>query len=56
MHNLRFHFFCSDLQDPSNKKMILCDEQLQDLFDCDQFVGFALTKLLTRHFVKSDPQ
>lgn len=43
-------------QDPSNKKMIVCDEQLQDLFDCDHFVGFDLTKLLTRHFIKPELQ
>ncbi|XP_024397000.1 uncharacterized protein [Physcomitrium patens] len=46
----------NNLQDPSNKKMIVCDEQLQDLFDCDHFVGFDLTKLLTRHFIKPELQ
>ncbi|PHU30335.1 hypothetical protein BC332_02428 [Capsicum chinense] len=39
-------------QDPSDKKTIICDEQLKELFQVDSFHGFTVTKLLTAHFVK----
>ncbi|XP_024385412.1 uncharacterized protein [Physcomitrium patens] len=45
-----------NLQDPTNKKKILCDQPLQDLLDCDHFVGFDLSKLLKRHFIKPEAQ
>jgi chromatin remodeling complex protein RSC6 len=41
------------LQDPANKKMIVCDSKLQELFECDTFVGFGITKLLSPHFLKA---
>ncbi|CAM6086973.1 unnamed protein product [Calypogeia fissa] len=37
------------LQDPADKKTIICDDKLQDLFGCETFVGFSLTKLLAPH-------
>ncbi|KAJ7528738.1 hypothetical protein O6H91_15G016800 [Diphasiastrum complanatum] len=40
------------LQDPADKKRIICDSKLQELFECDNFVGFSMTKLLSPHFVK----
>lgn len=40
-------------QDPANKKMIVCDDRLQELFGVDTFVGFGITKLLSPHFLKS---
>lgn len=40
------------LQDPLNKKTILCDEKLKELFEVDSFHGFTVSKLLTAHFVK----
>ncbi|CAI0553799.1 unnamed protein product [Linum tenue] len=43
----------NNLQDPSDKRKILCDEKLKELFDVDSFVGFTVTKLLSAHFVKS---
>ncbi|CAK9872303.1 unnamed protein product [Sphagnum jensenii] len=43
----------NNLQDPTNKKMIVCDTKLQELFECDTFVGFGLTKLLSPHFLKA---
>ncbi|CAK9217179.1 unnamed protein product [Sphagnum troendelagicum] len=43
----------NNLQDPTNKKMIVCDSKLQELFECDTFVGFGLTKLLSPHFLKA---
>ncbi|KAM3323546.1 hypothetical protein P3S67_004697 [Capsicum chacoense] len=42
----------NELQDPSDKKTIICDEQLKELFQVDSFHGFTVTKLLTAHFVK----
>ncbi|KAJ0040045.1 hypothetical protein Pint_28115 [Pistacia integerrima] len=43
----------NNLQDPSDKRTILCDEKLKELFDVDSFHGFTVTKLLAVHFVKS---
>lgn len=40
------------LQDPSDKRTILCDDKLQDLFGCKTFIGFEVAKLLKEHFVK----
>ncbi|KAK7367504.1 hypothetical protein VNO80_09516 [Phaseolus coccineus] len=43
----------NNLQDPSNKRQILCDEKLKELFDVDSFNGFTVTKLLAPHFIKT---
>ncbi|XP_016539640.1 upstream activation factor subunit spp27 isoform X2 [Capsicum annuum] len=42
----------NELQDPSNKKTIICDERLKELFQVDSFHGFTVSKLLTAHFIK----
>ncbi|XP_076887208.1 uncharacterized protein LOC143537296 isoform X2 [Bidens hawaiensis] len=42
----------NDLQDPSDKRRILCDDKLKELFKVDTFVGFTVSKLLTTHFIK----
>ncbi|XP_049413072.1 upstream activation factor subunit spp27-like isoform X1 [Solanum stenotomum] len=42
------------LQDPSDKKTIICDERLKELFQVDSFHGFTVTKLLTAHFIKKE--
>ncbi|KAK8518818.1 hypothetical protein V6N12_012059 [Hibiscus sabdariffa] len=42
----------NDLQDPSDKRKILCDDKLKELFEVESFHGFAMTKLLTTHFIK----
>ncbi|TYH26206.1 hypothetical protein ES288_A03G232000v1 [Gossypium darwinii] len=44
----------NDLQDPSDKRRILCDDKLKELFEVDSFNGFAMTKLLTTHFIKME--
>ncbi|KAL8229216.1 hypothetical protein R6Q57_014116 [Mikania cordata] len=44
----------NNLQDPSDKRRILCDEKLKELFDVDTFHGFTVSKLLTPHFIKAD--
>ncbi|KAE9613020.1 hypothetical protein Lal_00027530 [Lupinus albus] len=43
----------NNLQDPSDKRKILCDEKLKELFDVDTFNGFTVTKLLAPHFIKT---
>ncbi|GJP55821.1 hypothetical protein CLOM_g14849 [Closterium sp. NIES-68] len=44
-----------DLQDPSNKRNILCDPPMKEMFGVDNFVGFLMTKLLSPHFIKATP-
>lgn len=41
------------VKDPSNKRQIICDEKLKELFDVDSFNGFTVTKLLAPHFIKT---
>ncbi|KAI4342358.1 hypothetical protein MLD38_026995 [Melastoma candidum] len=41
------------LQDPSDKRRIICDDKLKELFEVDSFQGFSVTKLLTSHFIKA---
>lgn len=43
----------NNLQDPSDKRRIVCDTKLRELFGCDTFNGFGVTKLLTTHFIKT---
>ncbi|KAK9691152.1 hypothetical protein RND81_09G179800 [Saponaria officinalis] len=42
----------NDLQDPSDKRRILCDEKLKELFEVDTFNGFSVSKYLTAHLSK----
>lgn len=44
----------NDLQDPTDKRRIICDDKLKELFDVDTFNGFMVTKLLTAHFIKAE--
>ncbi|XP_027360035.1 upstream activation factor subunit spp27-like [Abrus precatorius] len=44
----------NNLQDPSDKRKIICDEKLKELFDVDSFHGFTVTKLLAPHFIKTE--
>ncbi|XP_058215974.1 upstream activation factor subunit spp27-like [Rhododendron vialii] len=46
----------NDLQDPSDKKTVICDEKLKELFEVDSFTGFHVSKLVTAHFVKGIEQ
>ncbi|KAJ8764543.1 hypothetical protein K2173_006283 [Erythroxylum novogranatense] len=43
----------NNLQDPSDKRRIICDEKLKELFDVDSFHGFTVSKLLSSHFIKT---
>lgn len=42
------------LQDPSNRRNILCDGPLKELLKTDGFNGFGMTKLLSPHFLKKN--
>ncbi|KAF9611420.1 hypothetical protein IFM89_032089 [Coptis chinensis] len=44
----------NDLQDPNDKKMVLCDDKLKELFEVDSFTGFTVPKLLKTHFIKTE--
>lgn len=44
----------NDLQDPSDKRRIICDDKLKELFEVDSFHGFSVSKLLTAHFIKNE--
>ncbi|MCL7041474.1 hypothetical protein MKW94_012548 [Papaver nudicaule] len=44
----------NNLQDPSDKRQIICDDKLKELFDVKTFVGFTVAKLLAVHFIKSE--
>ncbi|KAF3323992.1 upstream activation factor subunit spp27-like isoform X1 [Carex littledalei] len=42
----------NDLQDPSDRRNIICDEKLKDLFKVESFNGFSMARLLIPHFIK----
>ncbi|GMH14765.1 hypothetical protein Nepgr_016606 [Nepenthes gracilis] len=42
----------NNLQDPSDKRRVICDEKLKELFDVDSFHGFTISKLLSAHLLK----
>ncbi|KAL3843932.1 hypothetical protein ACJIZ3_001335 [Penstemon smallii] len=44
----------NELQDPSDKRMVICDDKLKELFEVDSFRGFGVSKLLTPHFMKTE--
>ncbi|KAK3024546.1 hypothetical protein RJ639_043738 [Escallonia herrerae] len=44
----------NDLQDPSDKRRIICDNKLKELFEVDTFIGFSVSKLLTAHITKKE--
>lgn len=44
----------NNLQDPSDKRKVLCDDKLKELFGLDTFVGFTVLKLLTPHLKKTE--
>lgn len=43
----------NNLQDPADKRQVLCDSKLKELLGCDTFTGFVMTKHLACHFIKS---
>ncbi|XP_024015787.1 DNA ligase 1 isoform X2 [Eutrema salsugineum] len=44
----------NDLQDPCEKRRIICDEKLKELFEVDSFEDISVSKLLTNHFIKTE--
>jgi upstream activation factor subunit UAF30 len=44
----------NDLQDPSDKRRVICDEKLKELFEVDSFEDTSVSKLLTNHFIKAE--
>ncbi|KAH8510815.1 hypothetical protein H0E87_008372 [Populus deltoides] len=44
----------NDLQDPADKRRIICDDKLKELFEVDSFNGFTVSKLLSSHFIKTE--
>ncbi|CAH2059239.1 unnamed protein product [Thlaspi arvense] len=48
------HIKLHNLQNPENKKQILCDAKLKTIFNGQDTVGFLeIAKLLSQHFPKS---
>lgn len=45
----------NNLQNESNKRQILCDEKLTDLFGKEQVDSFEMAKLIGSHLTKKDP-
>lgn len=43
----------NNLQDPSDRRKIICDEKLKDLLQVESFTGFTVSKLLNPHFTKA---
>ncbi|XP_062214430.1 upstream activation factor subunit spp27-like isoform X2 [Phragmites australis] len=43
----------NNLQDPSDRRKIICDEKLKDLLQVESFNGFTVSKLLAPHFTKT---
>ncbi|CAN6281244.1 unnamed protein product [Urochloa humidicola] len=43
----------NNLQDPSDRRKIICDEKLKDILQVESFTGFTVSKLLAPHFTKT---
>jgi len=55
--NLWIYIKSNSLQDPSNKKLIMCDERLRRVFDNLERVDmFTMTKMISNHLTKPDNQ
>jgi len=55
--NLWTYIKQNNLQDPSNKKMIMCDERLRRVFNNQDRVDmFTMTKMISDHLTKPDNQ
>ncbi|WOL19562.1 upstream activation factor subunit spp27 isoform X1 [Canna indica] len=44
----------NELQDPADRRNVICDEKLKELFKVDSFRGFSVSKLLAPHFIKAN--
>ncbi|KAJ1959936.1 hypothetical protein GGI12_004079 [Dipsacomyces acuminosporus] len=45
-----------NLQDPNDKRYILCDDKLRELFDTDRLYMYTMNKLLNQHLTKPTPE
>ena len=45
----------NNLQDPSNKRKIICDDALRVVFETDCTDMFKMNKLLAKHILPLDP-
>ncbi|CAM9777280.1 unnamed protein product [Heterosigma akashiwo] len=41
----------NDLQNPENKREILCDDKLKGLFEVEKVSMFGMHKILSKHFL-----
>ncbi|KAI9467813.1 hypothetical protein LPJ78_004263 [Coemansia sp. RSA 989] len=46
----------NDLQDPADKRYILCDAKLKELFHTDRLYMYTMNKLLNEHLIKPTPE
>ncbi|KAJ2845898.1 hypothetical protein IWW36_004598 [Coemansia brasiliensis] len=46
----------NDLQDPADKRYILCDSKLKELFHTDRLYMYTMNKLLNEHLIKPTPE
>ncbi|KAJ2077703.1 hypothetical protein H4R24_004968 [Coemansia sp. RSA 988] len=54
--NLWKYIKANELQDPSDKRYILCDEKLQKMFHTERLYMYTMNKLLNEHLVKPTPE
>lgn len=45
----------NNLQDPSNKRKIICDDALRLVFETDSTDMFKMNKLLAKHIIPLEP-
>ena len=49
-----FDFSTLFLKDPSDRRRVICDDKLKELFKVDNFNGFAVARHLKSHFIKTE--
>lgn len=50
------HIRAHDLQDPNDKRQILCDEKMQEAFKVESLHMFTMNKLLGKHLYPCDDE
>lgn len=48
------HIKANNLQNPQDKREILCDDILKEIFKCNKMTMFKMNKLLTKHIKKAE--
>ncbi|KAJ1730444.1 hypothetical protein LPJ72_004472 [Coemansia sp. Benny D160-2] len=54
--NLWIYIKAHNLQDPEDKRYILCDAKLQDIFQTERLYMYTMNKLLNDHLTKPTPE